>query len=143
MRAGDSKDPKGAARAHVHRAIDDSRLTRPERCEICGRNEIEINADIEHRRGQATRTKHVLIAHHWLGYGYINALDVWWICTSCNGMLWGYHDGSLTLDAARAMWRRKQGAASVALAGGRVLHLRSDHQDAASNTSSPAAERIP
>jgi hypothetical protein len=127
----------------LRRAIDASRLLRPDRCEICGKTEDEINADIEARRGHASRRCHVIYAHHWRGYEYHNALDVWWICTSCNGMLWGYHDGTLTLDAARALWRRKQGAASVALAGGRVLHLRADHQDAASNTSSPAAERIP
>lgn len=126
MRAGVSKDPSGAALVRVHRAIDESRLSRAERCEICGRTEDEVNADIEQRRGHATRKNHVIIAHHWRGYGYINALDVWWICTSCNGMLWGHHDGSLTLEGAKTLYRKKQGAASVALAGGRVLRLRID-----------------
>jgi hypothetical protein len=144
MQAGDSKNPVGVAFVQVHRTIDDSRLARAERCEICGRTEAEVFADIEQRRGRASRRNHVIQANHWRGYEYRNALDIWWICTSCNGMLWGHHDGSLTLDAARAMWRRKQGAASIALAGGRVLRLRDDHQDAASasNTSSPITERI-
>lgn len=124
MTSSDSKDHLGAAFMRVHRAIDSGRLSRPERCEICGKTEVEVNADIEARRGHAARKSHVIHAHHYMGHEY--ALDVWWICTSCNGMLWGYHDGSLTIEDARAMWRARQGAASIPLAGGRVLHLRVD-----------------
>jgi hypothetical protein len=143
MLAGNSKDPQGAALRRMHCAVADGRLSRPEHCEICGKTEDEVNADIEVRRGHATRVRHVLIAHHWRGYGYVNALDVWWVCTMCNGMLWGYHDGSLTLEEARAMWRTKQGVATVALAGGRMLRVRPEGNEVESRaTCADGARRL-
>ena len=111
---------QAAAMMRVHRAVADGSIVKPDRCDICGMTEDQINAGIAARRGNATRKYSVLHAHHHKGYKYDNALDVWWICTQCNAMLWGKHDGSLTLEDARQMYQRKIGASSVVLAGGRV-----------------------
>jgi hypothetical protein len=110
------------AMRRVHHALDTGELIRAERCEICAKTETEIRADIAERRGQWRQTRHVITAHH--QEGYVNSLAVWWVCPMCNTMLEGHHDGSLTLEEARAMWRAKQGVATVALAGGRMLRVR-------------------
>lgn len=47
-----------------------------------------------------SRAPVVLVGHHWRGYDF--PLEVWWVCRRCNVRLRGRHDGSLTLDQARA-----------------------------------------
>lgn len=103
MIAGDSKDPVGAAHRRVHRAVTAGLLVKLALCEVCGID-----------NGKA------LHAHHHKGYQYAQALDVWWVCTQCNALLWGKHDGTLALEEARQMAERARGAGVVILAGGRV-----------------------
>ncbi len=67
----------------VKQGVDEGELTRPSVCELC-----------------TFRPKNDLImAHHWQGYD--TPLVVWWICRSCNRMLAGKHDGSLTINEAK------------------------------------------
>lgn len=110
------------AMRRIQRAVARGACVRADRCEICGLSEDEIRAAIAVRRGKCRQTRHVLTAHH--EKGYVESLSVWWVCPQCNTMLWGRHDGALTLDAARALWRQRQGATTIKLAGGRCLRLR-------------------
>lgn len=67
----------------VKQAIEDSQLIRPSACELC---KFEPENDF-------------IMAHHWQSYD--TPLVIWWICRSCNRILVGKHDGSLSLDEAR------------------------------------------
>jgi hypothetical protein len=59
-------------------------------CQMCG--------------SQRTLRDRPLCGHHWRGYEY--PTDIWWVCDSCHTRMRVNrigHDGSVTLDDARAM----------------------------------------
>ncbi len=87
--------PANCARKHVRIALKRGELTRPDRCELCNLSAI---AYAQHS-GQKTQ----IVAHHHQGYEPKHALDVWWICRSCNTLLAHRHDGSLSQAEAREL----------------------------------------
>jgi len=89
-----------AKRAHtlVKQAIDDGKLTRPDRCELCGCNAAEWEA-IPWRKKLGRKFR--IYAHHWRGYEY--PLDVWWVCQPCNWKLRKKHDGMLIKEDAQEL----------------------------------------
>jgi hypothetical protein len=103
----------------VERALAKGTLTRATACQLCDRTEPEIRSYIEQRRGACKQTRSVIQAHHHNGYD--NPLDVWWICTECNGMLWHRHDGSMALAEARDTAAKRHLKQPIQLAGGRVF----------------------
>ena len=86
------------AQRQIQKALKDGVLVRPDICELCGDipDPIKMN-DI--KRGIYFR--HPIYAHHWNGHN--NALDVWWICHTCNARLRGdeYHSGLVVKSEAR------------------------------------------
>jgi hypothetical protein len=76
--------------ARLRYALLTGKVTKPDRCQVCDRTPEQAAQPLTRRR--------ILVAHHHAGYA--NALDVWWVCWSCNNRL-PCHDGSLTLDEAR------------------------------------------
>lgn len=87
-------DKQGKAITLVNKAVKDGLLVRPDACELCG----------EIPKGFAQPASKCLIhGHHWNGYG--NALDVWWVCQSCNFKLAGevFHCGIITKEQAKAI----------------------------------------
>ena len=75
-----------SAYATVHRATKDGRLDKPDTCQVCGIN-------CEHHR---------IEAHHHNGHD--EPLNVWWLCSQCNGRLKGnkWHSGDSSLDDTQA-----------------------------------------
>lgn len=71
---------QAVAARRVNQAIKNGTLCRDTKCWVCYKEE---------------KTE----AHHYKGYEY--PFDIWWICRSCNVNLKGYHDNSLSLEAAR------------------------------------------
>lgn len=112
--------PSQYATLQVRLALRSGRLVRLDHCEVCRRTPDEIRAYITERRGVCKLDYSPIHAHHFAGYD--QPLNVWWVCTECNGMLWGKHDGSLSLEEARAMWLQQRCRTPVVLAGGRVFH---------------------
>lgn len=76
------------ARGHqlLQRAVQKGEVVPESACETCG------------RIGKVG-------AHHWRGYEGDAAVDVWWICSSCNAKLRGCHDGRFALEQAREFIR--------------------------------------
>jgi len=68
----------------VERAITKGVLIIPKTCELCGNHEN-------------------IMPHHWNGYDY--PLDVWFICRSCNNILRGRHDGSMSKNDILGVFR--------------------------------------
>jgi hypothetical protein len=101
------QDLKNKAMGLVYTAIRHGNLTRPDTCSLCDRPAKTIS--YQHRVGSffspqgVPVTKSTIVAHHWKGYEKEVALDVLWICNSCNRLLAGpeYHDGSLSLQELR------------------------------------------
>lgn len=79
----------------IQYATKSGKMKRPDICEVCGCNVVEMN---ELRNQYGIAEKVLILAHHWKGYEY--PLDVWWICSRCNALL-RIHDGSLSLEDAR------------------------------------------
>ncbi len=88
-------NPANRARKHVRVALSKGELTRPDRCELCS---LSARAYAQHS-GQRTE----IVGHHYRGYEPEHQLSVWWICRSCNTLLSGKHDGSLSQAEARAL----------------------------------------
>lgn len=87
-------DKSGQAITLVGKAVKAGLLVRPDTCELCG----------DSPKGFAQPGSKCLIhGHHWNGYG--NALDVWWVCQSCNFKLAGevFHCGIISKEQARAI----------------------------------------
>lgn len=74
-----------------------ARLHRPDTCQLCNLNVVTYNLYRDLQRTKPAR----IVAHHYNGYDH--PLDVWFICHHCN-MIVREHDGSLTLDQARAKY---------------------------------------
>lgn len=72
----------------VKKALRNKQLIRLNSCEVC-------NATL----GNGARK---IVAHHHAGYAPENWLNVWWVCQSCNYRMCGRHNGSLTLEQAKA-----------------------------------------
>lgn len=68
---GGETRPRYVAHHRVQQAVRDGVLTRPNRCERCGRSKEDNN-------GRA------MDGHHWHGYGEAHVLDVIWLCQSCH-----------------------------------------------------------
>ncbi len=77
---------KRRAYGMICRAIEKGDLVRPNRCELCNRERIPYPG---------------IVGHHYNGYDDQNALNLWWVCRSCNSKLEGIHDGSMTKEEAR------------------------------------------
>lgn len=80
------------AQSAVSKAIREGVLVRPDTCELCG----SIPLPAAHAQ---------IVAHHWQGYEGDAAIDVLWICASCNVILRGqkYHNGSVTKEEAQSI----------------------------------------
>lgn len=76
----------------VSKAIREGVLVRPDTCELCG----SIPGLAAHAQ---------IVAHHWQGYEGDAAIDIMWICASCNVILRGpqYHNGTVSKEEARAI----------------------------------------
>ena len=83
------------ARKAVRIALSHGDLTRPDRCELCG---LSASA-YHHHSGHKTE----IVGHHHLGYEPEHHLAVWFVCRSCNTLLSGKHDGSLSKAEAHAL----------------------------------------
>jgi hypothetical protein len=81
----DTSSGKKQSQAYVYlrQAVKEGRLKRSDFCELCDKKNVR------------------LISHHWNGYDFENALNVWTICDRCNRLLKDRHDGSLTKRQAR------------------------------------------
>ncbi len=75
--------PGEVARDKLRKEIKAGRIVKPDICQLCDSVTNEI------------------IGHHWRGYAY--PFDVWWICRSCNTHPQLKHDGSQSLEQARAI----------------------------------------
>jgi hypothetical protein len=64
---------KNRARSKAQRALYRGDITRPTKCERCGKKP---------KKGKDGRTG--IRADHHLGYTVEHALDIWWICTMCD-----------------------------------------------------------
>lgn len=103
-----------AVKAHqlVNQAIAAGLLIRPETCELC--NETPGDPSPKQPKEiwwtQRNQTNKRIIGHHWRGYEGDAALDVWFICSSCNAVLQGpkYHNGSLSKEEARTFILRRK-----------------------------------
>lgn len=90
----------------VNQAIAAGQLIRPDTCELCSK---APGPSTDHPKEiwwrQINRTNRRIMAHHWRGYEGDAALDVWFICASCNAMLQGrkYHNGSVSKEEARVI----------------------------------------
>lgn len=84
---------KKVAVKKVEVAVKNGELVRPTKCEVCGRETFKTNGI------------QPIVAHHWNGYD--DPLNVWWICRSCNRFLL-VHDGSLSIEQAKQIIRKKQ-----------------------------------
>jgi hypothetical protein len=107
------------ASRRVERALAAGILIRPDHCEVCNRSESAIREYIAQRRGSCKQSRSVIGAHHHAGYE--DPLNVWWVCTECNGMLWDRHDSSLTLAQAQELYHLRHLEAPLHLAGGRIF----------------------
>lgn len=89
----------------VSQAIKAGLLVRPESCELCGR----IPQSVTTKKGDKWYRPSIH-AHHWRGYEGDAALDVWFICVSCNIVLQGlrYHSGSVSKEEARAIVLKRE-----------------------------------
>lgn len=89
---------KRRAKAHslVSWAVKTGKLTRPNTCELCGR-QPEMSFFIGNENKRVPRT--LIVAHHWNGYD--DPYNVWFICASCNLTLGSRHDGSMNRKQAR------------------------------------------
>lgn len=108
---GRGKQMKRMAYNRVARALKIGKLIKSEVCQVCDSTPEQRAMDWQEcadrfgfplfprARGFTT------VAHHWRGYEH--PLDVWWVCPSCNGLLAHRHDGSLTIEAARLLKRRR------------------------------------
>lgn len=90
------------ARNRIAMAIKRGALVRPTTCELCGcdivrKSELYAKYGLKHRP--------ILHGHHWNGYD--DPLSVWWICPSCNHVLSGKHDGTITKEYAKSVLIRK------------------------------------
>ena len=85
-------DAACVARNNLTHEVRQGRMVRASSCELCGSG-----------RG-------VMVGHHWKGYGY--ALNVWWICVTCNQLI-DVHDGSLTKEDARRLVSRSPSSAKT------------------------------
>lgn len=100
-----------ALKAHqlVNVAIRKGELEKPLYCELCGksaRGMLAERVDPEtHQRSRIIRYLGI-VGHHYLGYEGENALKVWFVCLSCNSILKGRHDGSLTKEQAKQVIQR-------------------------------------
>ena len=72
-----NKGKQSLASSRVNLAIKNGRLTRKDRCEVCG------------QKGKT-------LAHHYRGYDY--PYDVWFVCSKCNCRL--PHNKEMTIDEA-------------------------------------------
>jgi hypothetical protein len=83
------------AHAKVREALKNGLLTKPDICELCGRDARIILHTVF---GPCEAR---IVAHHWRGYDY--PFEIWWICRSCNVKLVGesFHNG--TIDKERAL----------------------------------------
>lgn len=79
-------------------AVKNGELTRPDTCELCGNTPDLIKVNYY---SETTTTRSQIVGHHWNGHK--NALDIWWICQSCNHKLIGshFHDGSISKEESR------------------------------------------
>ncbi len=86
------------AHQKVKKAITRGELERSDICELCGKSPDPI--EVYGRDGEINY-RHPIFAHHWNGHK--NALDVWWICQTCNAQLRGdeFHCGQITKEEAR------------------------------------------
>jgi hypothetical protein len=79
----DGSHPGEVARDKLRKAVKRGAIIKPTQCALCG------NADS------------LIIGHHWRGYEY--PYDVWWICPSCNTFKDLRHDGTQSIEQARAI----------------------------------------
>jgi len=90
----------------VNQAIAAGQLIRPDTCELCGKTPGPAP---EHTKEiwwtERNQTNRRIVAHHWKGYEADAAMDVLWICASCNCLLRGrkYHNGSVSKEEARVI----------------------------------------
>lgn len=77
----DASHPGEVARDKLRKEVKAGRIVKPDFCQLCGHS------------GN-------LLGHHYRGYAY--PLDVWWICHSCNTFPALRHDGTQTIEQARA-----------------------------------------
>lgn len=86
---------KSSAMKLVQMAIESGELTRTDQCEICTKKPTDHKVP-------------AIVGHHWNGYE--DALNVWFVCRSCNRFLANKHDGSLDLTQAKLYVRQLQRA---------------------------------
>jgi len=91
------------AHLKVSRAIESGLLIRPDTCQLCDKKPDA------HLTGKGDKLKYTsgIKAHHWKGYDGENALDVLFVCMSCNKILASpeYHTGSYTIEQLREIIR--------------------------------------
>lgn len=83
----------------IYKYLKEGKIIRPDTCELCGAKPGVIKYEYEGLI--VIRSK--IFAHHWNGHE--NALDVWWLCWTCNRRLPGpyYHSGQVAKAEARAI----------------------------------------
>jgi hypothetical protein len=79
----DASHPGEVARDKLRKAIKSGKIEKPTSCQLCEHDDS------------------LIFGHHWRGYAY--PYDVWWICPSCNTYDFLRHDGTQTLEQARAL----------------------------------------
>lgn len=86
---------RSSAMKLVELAVKDGEMVRPEKCEVCTSKPADC------------KTQSIVGHHH---NGYDDALNVWFVCRSCNRFLAHKHDGSLTKEEAKLYVRKLQRA---------------------------------
>lgn len=86
MQISENRGNYKTAHQKLNRSIKSRKLIRKDYCEICGHNK-ETDPHLR------------IVGHHWKGYDF--PLDVWWVCSQCNGLFHDLHDGSLTIEKAK------------------------------------------